>query len=209
MSAAELIDSEKVVSLFIHIMPPVVLHTILHLMPRDYALERYPALKAVPYLGVWRGFWISSVVHSLWQLWYYLFIMVRRKEKIAAGRPTSFTWLRRSYAKTWIGKWVNGFPEPLPQFAFMFVQVRPRRPTKFLNPVANDIVHVLAVDGDAMSDMVFIQNMVNDLRLHGLWLVSMERRNILRRHLWQTLPKGIGRLTCRSRKMAKQSAGEY
>jgi hypothetical protein len=106
-------------------MPPVVLHTILHLMPREYAEERYPALKAVPYLSIWRGFWISSVVHTGWQLWYYFFIMVRRREKIAAGRPTSFTWLRRSYAKTWIGKWVNGFPEPLPQFAFMFVQVSP------------------------------------------------------------------------------------
>jgi hypothetical protein len=52
--------------------------------------------------------------------------MVRRREKIAAGRPTSFTWLRRSYAKTWIGKWVNARPEPLQPFAFMGVQVTSR-----------------------------------------------------------------------------------
>ena len=116
-------NSEKVVSLFIHIMPPVVLHTLLHLLPTEYSHERYPALKAVSHLGIWRSFWISTLVHSAWQGWYYFFIMVRRREKIAAGRPTSFTWLRRSYAKTWIGKWVNAFPETLQPFAFMGVQV--------------------------------------------------------------------------------------
>jgi hypothetical protein len=111
-------------------MPPVVLHTLIHLLPQEYSHQRYPALKDIPYLDLWRGFYISTLVHSLWQGWYYFFIMVRRKEKIAAGRPTSFTWLRRSYAKTWIGKWVNSLPDPLQPFAFMGVQVTPRpRPT--------------------------------------------------------------------------------
>ena len=116
-------ESDKVVSLFIHIMPPVVLHTLLHLLPTEYSHQRYPALKDVPFLGIWRSFWISTLVHSLWQGWYYFFIIVRRKEKIAAGRPTSFTWLRRSYAKTWIGKWVNTHPEALQPYAFMGIQV--------------------------------------------------------------------------------------
>lgn len=116
-------DSEKVVSLFIHIMPPVVLHALVHLLPTEYAHEYYPAIEKVTRLDLWRGFWISSLVHSLWQGWYYFFIMVRRAEKIAAGRPTSFTWLRRSYAKTWIGKWLNGLPEPLQPLVFMGIQV--------------------------------------------------------------------------------------
>ena len=106
-------------------MPPVVLHTILHLLPTTYSHTRYPALVEVPHLDLWRGFWISTVVHTMWQGWYYLFIMVRRKEKIAAGRPTSFTWLRKSYAKTWIGKGVNRLPESLQPFAFMGIQVPP------------------------------------------------------------------------------------
>jgi hypothetical protein len=118
-----LIYSDKVVSLFIHIMPPVVLHTLIHLLPPSYSHPLYPALQQVPHLDLWRGFWISSVVHTMWQGWYYFFIMVRRKEKIAAGRPTSFTWLRKSYAKTWIGKWVNRLPEALQPFAFMAIQV--------------------------------------------------------------------------------------
>jgi hypothetical protein len=32
----------------------------------------------------------------VWQLMYHFLITVRRRDKIAAGRPTSFTWLRKS-----------------------------------------------------------------------------------------------------------------
>lgn len=106
-------------------MPPVVLHTLLHLLPKDYSHIRYPALADVPHLDLWRGFWISSLVHSVWQGWYYFFITLRRREKIAAGRPTSFTWLRKSYAKTWIGKWVDTLPESFQPLAFMGIQVSP------------------------------------------------------------------------------------
>jgi hypothetical protein len=49
-------------------------------------------------------------------------ITVRRREKIAAGRPTSFTWLRRSYSKVWIGKFVISLPEYLQEPAFMLIQ---------------------------------------------------------------------------------------
>lgn len=104
-------------------MPPVVLHTLIHLLPQEYSHVRYPALQGIPRLDFWRAFWICTVVHTIWQSWYYFFIMVRRKEKIAAGRPTSFTWLRKSYAKTWIGNWVNHLPEALQPFAFMGIQV--------------------------------------------------------------------------------------
>jgi len=58
----------------------------------------------------------------VWQLSYHFFITVRRREKIAAGRPTSFTWLRRSYSKTWIGKGVIALPEALQEPAFMLIQ---------------------------------------------------------------------------------------
>lgn len=51
-----------------------------------------------------------------------MILQVRRRDKIAAGRPTSFTWLRKSYAKTWIGKLVLMLPETLQESAFMFIQ---------------------------------------------------------------------------------------
>jgi hypothetical protein len=64
----------------------------------------------------------ATVPYMIWQLTYHFFITVRRAEKIAAGRPTSFTWLRKSYAKTWIGKCVISLPESLQAPAFMMIQ---------------------------------------------------------------------------------------
>lgn len=66
-----------------------------------------------------------------------------------------------------------------------------------------DLVLLLAVDIVSMSDMVLFQSLVGGLRLHSLWLVCVERRNILRRYLWQSLPKGIERFASASGKMAK------
>jgi len=158
----------------------------------------YPAIAATPYLSVLRGFWISSLVHTMWQGWYYVFIMIRRKEKIAAGRPTSFTWLRRSYAKTWIGKWVNSLPEPLQPFSFMGIQV-PSISTVLIK------VRLFVIDDDSHPIVVCVNIIVYPLHRRGLRLVNLERCHILRRHFRKTLPKGIRGTPRTSRKVAKQS----
>ena len=64
----------------------------------------------------------SSVPYAIWQLSYHFFITIRRREKIAAGRPTSFTWLKKSYGKSWIGKLVLGLPERFQEAGFMLTQ---------------------------------------------------------------------------------------
>lgn len=64
----------------------------------------------------------ATVPYVIWQLAYHCFITVRRAEQIAAGRPTSFTWLRKSYSKAWIGKIVLSLPESLQIPAFMLIQ---------------------------------------------------------------------------------------
>ena len=66
-------------------------------------------------------FW-ATVPYVLWQLSYHFLITVRRREKIAAGRPTSFTWLRKSYSNYKIGKLVLSLPDHLQEPAFMVVQ---------------------------------------------------------------------------------------
>ncbi|KAI9155285.1 Glycerophosphocholine acyltransferase [Paramyrothecium foliicola] len=122
---------DKVTSLFIHIMPCATLHCIVHLLPHDLQMTRFPAIwtiKTSPpgsptaYANVFSMLAWSSIPYAIWQLSYYFFITVRRREKIAAGRPTSFTWLRRSYAKTWIGRFVLSLPVPLQEPAFMMIQ---------------------------------------------------------------------------------------
>ncbi|TGZ82382.1 hypothetical protein EX30DRAFT_305165 [Ascodesmis nigricans] len=116
---------DKVTSLFIHIMPPVVLHCLVHLADPAWVAVRFPAVDHIKYhdkysLGemiVW-----ATVPYAIWQISYHLLITVRRRDKIAAGRPTSFTWLRKSYANTWIGKAVLSLPNVLQEPAFMFIQ---------------------------------------------------------------------------------------
>ncbi|KAI1097042.1 hypothetical protein F5B19DRAFT_435606 [Rostrohypoxylon terebratum] len=124
-------DFDKVTSLFIHITPVATLHCITHLFPPEAQRERFPALWAVKnappgsptaYGNLMSMLAWSTIPYAVWQLSYYFFITVRRREKIAAGRPTSFTWLRRSYSKTWIGKFVLSLPDNLQEFAFMMIQ---------------------------------------------------------------------------------------
>ncbi|KAM3502414.1 hypothetical protein MY10362_004861 [Beauveria mimosiformis] len=122
---------DKVTSLFIHIMPCATLHCLVHLYPEDKLQGRFPAIWAIKtakpgsataYANIVSMLAWSTIPYALWQLSYYFFITVRRREKIAAGRPTSFTWLRRSYARTWIGKIVLSMPSTLQEPTFMMIQ---------------------------------------------------------------------------------------
>lgn len=122
---------DKVTSLFIHIMPCATLHCVVHLYPPDQQAIRFPAIFNVrnsapgspaAYGNLFSMLAWSSLPYALWQLVYYVFITVRRREKIAAGRPTSFTWLRKSYSKAWLGRLVLSLPNTLQEPAFMFIQ---------------------------------------------------------------------------------------
>ncbi|KAI0396170.1 hypothetical protein F5Y17DRAFT_420694 [Xylariaceae sp. FL0594] len=124
-------DFDKITSLFIHVMPCVTLHCITHLLPPEEQRHRFPALWTVKtsppgsptaYNNVVSMIVWSTIPYAVWQLAYYFFITVRRRDKIAAGRPTSFTWLRRSYSKTWLGKIVLSLSPSLQEPAFMLIQ---------------------------------------------------------------------------------------
>jgi hypothetical protein len=123
---------DKVTSLFIHIMPCATLHCIVHLLDPAIQAVRFPAIHTIrtsppgsataSYANVFSMLAWSTLPYSFWQLTYYFFITVRRREKIAAGRPTSFTWLRKSYSKVWIGRVVLSLPGVLQEPAFMLIQ---------------------------------------------------------------------------------------
>lgn len=119
-----------ILSVMIHLMPPVTLHCLAHLTTPPFLLEEFPAIYDIKYsrpgdpqhysLGammVW-----ATVPYAVWQLAYHFLINVRRRDKIAAGRPTSFTWMRKSYRKTWIGHAVLSLPDYLQEPIFMLIQ---------------------------------------------------------------------------------------
>ncbi|KFY97873.1 hypothetical protein V498_01835 [Pseudogymnoascus sp. VKM F-4517 (FW-2822)] len=121
---------DKVTSLFIHIMPCVALHCMVHLLPDDLQASRFPALHTIRtsapsspehYTLAAMALW-STLPYAIWQLSYHFLITVRRRAQIAAGRPTSYTWLKKSYSKAWIGRAVTSLPDNLQEPAFMFIQ---------------------------------------------------------------------------------------
>lgn len=111
-------------------MPCVTLHCLVHLTPKDIQAKRFPGIYAIKHsppeshvhYSLFDMILWSSVPYAMWQLSYHFFITVRRRDKIAAGRPTSFTWLRKSYGDSWVGKLILGLPPQLHEPAFMLVQ---------------------------------------------------------------------------------------
>ncbi|EME48577.1 hypothetical protein DOTSEDRAFT_67580 [Dothistroma septosporum NZE10] len=121
---------DKTTTLFIHIMPCATLHVLVHLIPKQMQLEQFPAVHTIKYstpdapehyglkdMVIW-----ATLPYAIWQLSYHFMITVRKRAKIAAGRPTSFTWLRRSYRGNFLGKFVLSFPESMQEAVFMCIQ---------------------------------------------------------------------------------------
>lgn len=111
-------------------MPCATLHVLVHLIPASMQLEKFPAIHTIKYSApdapehyrlvdmiVW-----ATLPYAIWQLSYHFMITVRKRAKIAAGRPTSFTWLRRSYRGNFLGKFVLGFPDQYQETVFMCIQ---------------------------------------------------------------------------------------
>jgi hypothetical protein len=111
-------------------MPCATLHVLVHLIPQTMQLEKFPAIHTIKYsspdapehysLGdmiIW-----ATLPYAIWQLSYHFLITVRKRQKIAAGRPTSFTWLRKSYSGNFLGKFVLSFPESAQEGVFMGIQ---------------------------------------------------------------------------------------
>ncbi|KAK5136255.1 hypothetical protein LTR08_003862 [Meristemomyces frigidus] len=121
---------DKVTSLFIHIMPCATLHVLVHLTPQNMQLEQFPAIHSIKYsppsapehYRLWDMVIWATLPYAVWQLSYHLLITVRKRSKIAAGRPTSFTWLRKSYKGNFLGKMVLALPEWAQGWAFMGIQ---------------------------------------------------------------------------------------
>ncbi|OWB80647.1 hypothetical protein B5S32_g4935 [[Candida] boidinii] len=126
---------EKTTSSFIHILPPVVMYTITHQLPQDFKKKRFPGSVKLEEWNFYYGIFYTSILYFIWQSLYHYFITIKRAEKIKAGKVNSFEHLRKSYSKNWIGKFVNGLPEPYPVVAFTLIQYFYQLSTMILCPI--------------------------------------------------------------------------
>lgn len=127
---------EKTTSLFIHIIPPVTLYVVTHLLEPEYKQKRFAGAAGVTHWNIVSSIAWTLLYYLVWQVAYHYFITVRKSVKIKNGsRATLFEWLRRRYAKTVLGRFVNSLPEPLAVFAFMLIQYGYQMATMVLVPV--------------------------------------------------------------------------
>ncbi|KAI8367976.1 hypothetical protein EDC96DRAFT_552891 [Choanephora cucurbitarum] len=98
---------DKVTSVFIHIFPPLVMYCVRWMPELQHDTychnhdvltsdrnKRYPALDQMGVPSLHEVLLYSTVAYFIWQSLYYLFIMVRRKDKVESGlRLTSYSWL--------------------------------------------------------------------------------------------------------------------
>lgn len=101
---------EKTTSSIIHVMPPLTMFVLVHETPLDYITARYPAVAQVHNWNFVNGIIVTSIYYTIWQVTYHYFITVRRREQIAKGRVTSFTYLKKSQGKSPLGRFVNSLP---------------------------------------------------------------------------------------------------
>lgn len=121
---------DKVTSLFIHIMPCATLHCIVHLLSREMLEATFPAVAVIKYsepgtpehYSLWAMILWVTLPYAVWQLSYHFLITVRKRSKIAAGNPTSFTFLKKSYKNNPLGKFVLSCPDSLQEPVFMVIQ---------------------------------------------------------------------------------------
>ncbi|WWC89832.1 uncharacterized protein L201_004760 [Kwoniella dendrophila CBS 6074] len=112
---------DKIISIFIHIYPPIVLSVIRHNYPN--AEERYPGLKDVNNYKWYTMILLSGVPYILWQAAYYKFISLDRKSKIESGqRQNSFHYMLNDKRGP-IGKALQGIKPDHRELWFIFGQL--------------------------------------------------------------------------------------
>lgn len=113
---------DKTTSSFIHLMPPLVIHCINFRLDPEYKTQRFPGAYHTDSWNTVKGIVITTAAYFVWQSLYHYFITVKRADEIRNGTVTSFEFMRKRYAKSKLGVFVNGLPGPLPTAAFTLIQ---------------------------------------------------------------------------------------
>ncbi|KAG0307828.1 hypothetical protein BGZ98_009688 [Dissophora globulifera] len=119
----EWIPLDKVTSVYIHMSPPVTLYVVRWLYP-DPDHTRYPALKNMDVLPTVSSLQAAIALYLTWQVAYYLFVVVIKRDKVKAGkRVTSYTWLLNDPHGGMISRAAHTFGEKYSILTFMGLQL--------------------------------------------------------------------------------------
>ncbi|QRV76620.1 membrane protein [Ceratobasidium sp. AG-Ba] len=114
-------DLDKVISLFIHIYPPLVFTVIRHFYPN--VETRFPAAAKVKVLEAGQSLFLNTIIYLIWQTLYWKFVLVNKRKKIESGqRTTSFSFLLNEQRGV-IGKVLGATPPRRREMYFMLGQL--------------------------------------------------------------------------------------
>lgn len=103
--------------------PPITLYVVRWLYP-DPGHVRFSALKGMDVLPTASSLKAAIALYLAWQVAYYVFVVVRQREKIKAGkRVTSYTWLLNDPKGGMISKVAHTFGEKYSILTFMGMQL--------------------------------------------------------------------------------------
>lgn len=100
---------DKMTSVFIHMTPPIVFHTIHFLLSDTQRAHAYPAAAHVRTLDLATSIGFCFVVYAAWQAAYYYFISFRKAEKIRSGKRIN-SYSTMSANKGAIGHLISSVP---------------------------------------------------------------------------------------------------
>lgn len=127
---------EKTTSSIIHIMPPLTMFVLVHKTPKDYLAIRYPAISEIHSWNFVYGIISTCIYYTIWQIAYHYFITVKRRDQIAKGRVTSFTFMKKKQSNSMLGKFVISLPKIWMQVAaFTLIQFMYQILTMLLCPI--------------------------------------------------------------------------
>lgn len=124
-NSAILHSVDHLTSVLNHIVPVIVTHSMVHLIPWRVQHSKYPAIHDILqsrngyYSLLTEMIFSGGVFFAAWQLLYYVLILKARQGQIQAGRATSFSALKNMRAHTWLGRFVLSFPAQHQQKIFI------------------------------------------------------------------------------------------
>ncbi|KAF9433799.1 hypothetical protein BGZ76_008961 [Entomortierella beljakovae] len=131
---------DKVTSVYIHMSPPITLYVIRWLYP-DPNYTRYPAIKDMDALPTASSLMYAIALYLTWQIAYYVFVVVRQREKIEAGkRVTSYTWLLNDPKGGAISKVAHTFGENVWNGASYYMEVFSKQYELQMTKLAADMI---------------------------------------------------------------------
>ena len=178
---------DKVTSLFVHIMPPVTLHCIVHLTPATTLVHRFPSVFQIKHSMPGSPEHYTLFGMLIWATVPRLHIRATRRED--RRRPAHIVYLAPQILQQDLDREVRPPPTGSPS----------------RTDLHDDSIRLRFAHSPSVSDLVLLPLGICRFPLNSVWVEYMERRELLHGRLWKAVSERAGTAQARCVQMAEQS----